>query len=512
MYRTDTGTQTLRAEQAQALVDAIVCGGAYIEIKPGGGKTLIALLLPIVLRSKSPLFVMPAGVLRNKPDEISKMRHHWKVADVPMISYSALSSINGMSRLESQVPDLIIFDESHAIKDEKTSRSRKIRRFLKAHPSTVVVCMTGSPITHGQRDNARHLHWCLRSGTPYPINWTDQQEWARALDVKRGFGEMPLEPGQLSQFSAGSTDLEIIRRDYGAFRHNTPGVIASTKTNTPPCVLDHKILELSPPDTVKKIVDEFLKTGTLPSGEYFPNALDRVRHRDEILCGFFYDWIWPNNEKNLNWIEARQLWRKFVGDVISNRPSLQLDSPLAVWHAVERGKLDDGGFDLLENWRKIKPQYTPVTRTTWISPWLVDFIVEWMNQNETAIVWTEHRAMIDALKKRKMNAFHAADPEFFTNRDTCAASIQSYGTGIDGLQHKFNKLLYLSPPTTATQLEQSLARVYRIGQTKKVDVMILICHNAHRKQWDLTKKLVASSEQFGDVNPITKSMSWSKER
>lgn len=56
------------------------------------------------------------------------------------------------------------------------------------------------------------------------------------------------------------------------------------------------------------------------------------------------------------------------------------------------------------------------------------------------------------------------------------ANLQAASTGIDGLQHKLNNIIYFSLPYSYEAYSQANARLYRHGQDKATNVFILITH------------------------------------
>ena len=64
------GTMTLLPIQAQALCELIASDGLVAPIRVGGGKTLITLLAPFVVRAKRPLLVTRASLLEKTKRDI----------------------------------------------------------------------------------------------------------------------------------------------------------------------------------------------------------------------------------------------------------------------------------------------------------------------------------------------------------------------------------------------------------------------------------------------------------
>ena len=171
MLRTPGGDMTLWPIQAAALREIHDYRGAFLPIGVGRGKALISLLAPVVLESKRPVLFVPAD-LREQTNRkvLPEMRLHWKLRpQLKVIGYSELSLAKNARMLWELRPDLIILDECHSVKNPGAGRTRRMRRFMKEFPETVVVAMSGTVSNRSIKDYWHIVFWALKERlTPLP--------------------------------------------------------------------------------------------------------------------------------------------------------------------------------------------------------------------------------------------------------------------------------------------------------------------------------------------------------
>ena len=186
-------------------------------------------------------------------------------------------------------------------------------------------------------------------------------------------------------------------------------------------------------------------------------------HAKELALGFYYEWIWPNNEKDLIWLQNRGAWNKTVRKILQSRYK-DIDSPLQVKLATKDGKFDHAVEQVLYHWEKVKDNYKPRTRAVWLSKHYIDYCNKWMEDN-IGIVWYEHNSFGKELDRYSKN------PNLDVSR-SLPLSIKKYGKSFN-LQYSWSNNLITSSPSSGLAYEQLLGRTHRQGQKEdQVDAKI----------------------------------------
>ena len=185
LLKTPCGTMGLRPVQALALHDIGVAGGLFGPIRVGGGKTLISLLAPYILESRSPLLLLPAALIDKTQRDLRELSKHWRIPrNIRMLSYEMLGRVQSAGTFAHYPPDLIVADEAHRLKNKKAGVTRRVVRFMKEHPKTHFVAISGTIMSRSIRDFAHIIRWCLPKGAPVPITEGEVEEWGDALDER----------------------------------------------------------------------------------------------------------------------------------------------------------------------------------------------------------------------------------------------------------------------------------------------------------------------------------------
>lgn len=300
------GTQTLRPVQAAALVEMHDQRGLLMPAAVGAGKTAVSLLGFVVLEARRPLLLMPAKLIAKTYKEAHEYRKNWIVPGFIRIeSYEKLGRAQHASMLEDAQPDVIICDEVHRLRNPGAACTRRVGRYLKAHPEVVFVGLSGTVMKRSINDYSHLVAWALRDKSPAPLTFEDRMAWGMALDEKRD-GENRLAPGALIEFCTHEEKLElgraeyedalgIVRRAYRRRVTDTPGIVAT----------DFKLLGTSlrienvrinvPTDTATgaafwRALESIRGKWERPDGEPLMDGFEVWRHLREISLGFFYRW------------------------------------------------------------------------------------------------------------------------------------------------------------------------------------------------------------------------------
>jgi hypothetical protein len=184
-YRTPHGRQTLRPVQALALHDIGKAGGLFGPIRVGGGKTLISFLAPLVLDSRAPMLLLPAALIGKTERDLRALSEHWQIPrNIRMLSYEMLGRVQAANAFSVYPPDLIVADEAHRLKNRRAGVTRRVVRYMREHPKTAFVAISGTILSRSIRDFAHILKWCLPHGAPVPCTDGEVEEWGDALDER----------------------------------------------------------------------------------------------------------------------------------------------------------------------------------------------------------------------------------------------------------------------------------------------------------------------------------------
>ncbi len=514
LLRTPDGQQTLRETQALALHDLGVYKGLFGVIGTGEGKTLTSLLAATVLKAKRPLLVLPAGLLRKTlKKDYPKYAPHWRIQPFLTLSYEMLGRVQGSTKLAEFNPDLIIFDECHRLKDKRAAVTKRVNRFIQAHPDIPIMAFSGTIMKHSLKDFAHIILWCLKDRAPVPVIWTELEEWAAALDEKvNEFSRY--EPGPLLDFCTPEERAEARTNIFDAERKaarkgfqrrliETPGIVATVGLGEhvdAPIHIRAIQYEIS-----KEANEHFLKLRKLmrtPDDWQLMEAVDVWRHAKELALGLFYRW---NPRPPEDWRRARREWGQFVREVLSH--SRTLDSELQVVRACDEGRLDN---EKLEAWRfeKNRPRedgkpFTPVTEAVWFDDSALKTCLKWM-QEGPGIVWTEHqffaRRLAEVSGCRYFGAKGLDDTGLLIDdadpNECVIASIDANREGRN-LQEKWNRNLITSMPEGADTNQQLIARTHRPGLSfDEVIIDILLGCREHDNAF---RRAMAGAEAIKDM-------------
>ncbi len=433
------GRGALRPVQAQALAELYLCGGLLGPISVGAGKTLISYLAPVMTGSKRPLLIVPAKLRGKTIRDFAAYSQDWSSTPPEVVSYELLS--RRPEWLGQFQPDLIVADEAHKLKNPRAACTRRVGRYMSAHPETVFVALSGTLTSRSLADFAHIAEWCLGPSAPVPLERYELESWCQALDEDGQWSDCRRPPGALLELGEGADPREIYRRRLV----ETPGVVASQGKGCQSSILIAP-WDVEVPAVIRDALKNLRKTWELPDGQQIVSAADLWRHAREISLGFWYRWEpAPPDE----WVEIRREWCAFVREVLSRSRTLDTESQVLEKHP-----------DRAVDWLAVRPTYTPQTVPEWITTDVLDAV------DFDGIVWVEHRIVGEYLDRRfpyygELGRGRLGDID--DAKGPICASIAACSEGRN-LQ-RYHRNLLLSVPTTGDRWEQLLGRTHREGQT-----------------------------------------------
>lgn len=465
--RAPGGTWELLTTQAAALREIYDRqGGIFGPIGVGEGKTLILLLAPLLLEAERPLLLVPAA-LRDQTNRyvLPAMREQWQLhPGLLVMGYEELSLAKNSGFLETLQPDLIMADECQNLKSLRSGRTRRVSRYMRDHPDTAFIALSGTVANHSILDYWHLIQWALKPGNaPLPRSWHEVQEWSLALD-ERVREEDRLGPGALQALCEPG---ENVRQGYRRRLTETPGVIATDAGKLGVSLQLIGRSALSVPAEIVRRIRAVGDTWETPDGDVITEAVQIWQITRALVCGFYRRWI---EKPPQEWLESRRAWNHFVQYTLQHNRR-KLDTPLQVWRATEAL----GNCRELERWNLVKDTFEPTKEDVWVSDYLVEDACRWLSEGP-GICWVEYPALGKRIAEASGHPyFGAGDSHIAEASGPVVASIAAHGTG-KNLQ-QWSRNLVLTPPTSGDAWEQLLGRTHRIGQLADTVVAEVSVHH-----------------------------------
>jgi hypothetical protein len=395
------------------------------------------------------------------------------------MSYATLSQPTGTSLLNELVDQysagrvVLVCDEAHRLKRLESARTKRVLRFMRAHPTVAFVALSGTMTSKSLRDFSHLAELCLRERSPVPRDRYHLQRWSECIDVggRPGASDwgyvLPL--AQWADVPLlcmrGAERREGIRQAFQKRLRSSPGVVASRKGSLGCSLNIHRIEDLPVPDEVTRLMRAVADLGEAPGGDLIPDDVAAWRTMRHLSAGFYYRWVWPDGEEDLDWLRARRDWNRFVRHELMDRSDEGYDSPFLIAARINR-EAEGGSRAAIHrawrSWQGQKSKPTPPSVPVWVDPYLIDHAIAWRDsQKRPSILWYESSAVGDALERRGVTVYGAgATPPRTAHH--CAMSIRAHGIG-KNLQ-SWSSQLVIEPPTGGLIWEQMLGRTHRQGQ------------------------------------------------
>lgn len=174
----------LRPVQAECLAELRRAGGLVGFVGVGRGKELVCLFAASVVTAERPVLMCPPGLVSVCLEEAAKFGQAFRIrGDLRILPYSMLSQPHLGDVLERLRPDLLIANEAHCLRNRSSARTKRVLRYLDAHPECRFAALSGTLTNGSLRDYAHILEAALRAGSPVPREGADLSSWAEVVDA-----------------------------------------------------------------------------------------------------------------------------------------------------------------------------------------------------------------------------------------------------------------------------------------------------------------------------------------
>jgi hypothetical protein len=343
----------------------------------------------------------------------------------------------------------------HRLKNPRAAVTRRVHRYIKEHPDTHFVALSGTLTRRTLMDFAHLAEWALGDGAPIPLQWPDLQEWCAALD-EDSLVQGRFAPGALEVFLyPDEFGLTALRRGVQRRITSTPGVVATEESPIDASLLiDDWWPSYQPPESVAEATKRLHDDWETPDDVLLTSAADVWRHARELALGFYYKW---DPRPPDWWLEPRREWSAFVRATLLRSRTLDSEQQVAELHREA---------SIYLKWAEVREHFKPNVVPVWLDTAVMSCVAGWVEQ--PGIVWVEHQAVADKLVEFGVPYYGRMGLNRFGQpiedaEGGIAASIEANKEGRN-LQ-KYNRNLILSPPTTGQAWEQLLGRTHRDGQT-----------------------------------------------
>jgi hypothetical protein len=465
----------LRPAQAIAIAEAYTQGGAFIQAPCGAGKTVTSALIPSLLTlahpepPRRPLLVVPSSLVEKTQRDFCALSKQWRLVPVRVTGYQKISVVSGAALLESEEPDLLIFDEAHRIKDPKASVSKRVHRYIhkrrKAGLSLRVVAMSGTMAKRSIKDFWALMYYCRPDMLPLPRGYQEMVCWASAVDERVQENEA-VDAGALEVFARGDKDDDrkaAVRKGLQRRIFSVPGIITSSESETD-CSLVVKVHAVPAPSVVDEAFQTLREKWETPQGLPLAFAAEVWSHARQLALGFCYALDPPAPQL---WVQKKRAYYAAVREILkTNRRDL--DTPLQVANEISRAGEKHPAWSVWQEWREIEPTFKPNRVVHWLSDHALQWAAKW---GGPGVVWTDLIAFGEVLSsvtgcRYYGESGYSADGEYIEDaspKDLVVASIGANAIGRN-LQNLWHRMLLMSILPTGLVWEQCLSRMHRSGQ------------------------------------------------
>lgn len=422
--------------------------------------------------------------------QVSDLRRHFDMrAHVDVRSYWELSQGTDEDVFPVWVGDtpervLVVFDECHKLKSPTSSRRARVQRAFKKCPGVRYAVASGTIFSTKLQDVAHLAKWALGDNTPFPQHrslhalgdWVNHRgecyprNWEVPAKYIAAFGwtedKAELDGGWADQ----AAKQRAVRRAFANRLKSAPGVVVSQSLSVDCRHTIYRINDLPLPEELTEIRRVASTDLLRPDGESLEiDEMAKSRFMRQTSCGFWYRWVWGEDGPDYDWMDARSEWQRQLRVERKDNADEGYDSEMLITRAVKeriearghaRGDLERAWVEWEEQ-RALRPQ-PPPKEEIWESDFLIQDVVARAEALGDCVIWYRSGAVARALQAAGVEVLFAGDPLPDEVR-TIAASIDSHGTGLNGLQ-KWETQIIVETPSGGETWEQLLGRLLRTGQ------------------------------------------------
>lgn len=482
----------LRPWQGQLLHEAVKVGGLLGQLPVGQGKTLPLELLPVAMKAKRAVLIIPANLTEKTFADRRAFVGTWRTASPPprIITREALALETNSGLLDELKPDLILIDEADELANWKSSAVARIDRYVIAKRkaggfgAVRVVALTGTLTRNSILGYWHLLRWCLGDMAPVPASRAEAETWAAVIDnatPRSGFRPLP---GPL-----GAT-LDEARAWYLDRLEHTPGVMLVDEDSAAGIPLSVGFKLAPPCPKIDAAFETLLTEWQSPSGEPVSDALSMLRIGGQTGCGLFTYYKPPPPPE---WSAARSEFAAFVRKRIAEtRHALKpLDTdaqviranPDARYLCKERKRY----VYPVREWLAVRKQFDPLkaSRVKWLSDATLKRVAKWIASHQkhgrVCVVWSGSVEFGQRLARVAGVPYYGREgKELTSGRDLHAADprksmVCSWHANKRGFNlQAWNDHAIVYPPQSAKYLEQIFGRPHRAGQSEAVRFTVFL--------------------------------------
>lgn len=548
----------LQRVQVEALQFFIETGGLFAPIQVGGGKTLISLRCVGIAAEQGveriALFVPPQVYSQLVNHDINWCRQRVSLGTTfylmggksPkrrlelaggrrgcwIVPYSLLSTEDSFELLERIRPQLMIFDEAHALKNRDAARTKRIRTYWRRYRPRCV-CLSGTMTSKSLNDYAHLLMMSLGDGAPVPLEANMVQEWAAVLDSEQAQTETwhkpktnagPLRPLiNWSNHHFKETKLEFDVRGFRqAFQNRlltTPGVVSSPADALGTSLIIENIeadpMASSGGARLRELQKQLDELWVSPSGDETDHAMHVWKCHNELTAGIYNALVWPDAgqvaerhkisvdqatdllERSKSFHIAQNDYHKVLRHWFTTHPHKPgLDTPMLVGASMSKHGARDVGNLLYSAWKRKEDlefdnRLTRDSIPMRVCDYKIQQAVKWAAEQKRGIIWYWHQeagewlsellpeALFFPAGKQSDRALTSPEAGSQLGNRILICSLPAHGTG-KNLQYMQNQL-FMQLAINETTMEQGIGRTHRKGQKADEVVVSTMISNTHDK-------------------------------
>lgn len=472
----------LRPVQQQALRTLAENGGLLGGIGVGHGKSFIALLAGMVAHADVSIVLVAPATVPIMQDLLKVCTERYFLPTTHILSWGALSQTDSGDLLEKLVAGhgriCVVADEAHCARNASAARTKRLMRFLNAHPDATFVAMSGTLTSRRLRDFAHLAHRALGASAPVPRG-QELEAWDTVLanDYRSPADVASVKPlwqwaevTKNKPFPKAGTVLpdEVVAYLADAFGERLqtcPGVVLTQDLSCGASLYINQMQTTGENPVFRKLwvmAEEIAKTYKDPEGTLLCDDAEIARTAKRLSLGYYYKWEWPSGSVNHEYLDIRQNWGRVCRKALQGNAAFDTEFGLAKFINTYPNGVPPEWLEAWTDWVAVrKGPNLPETVAYWISDEPLQTLVD-LAQRESAILWYDEEAVADKLEALGMPVVRAGQVLHERSAVPLALSVRAHGTGLN-LQ-AWSKNVFACVPGGGTQWEQVLGRTHRAGQ------------------------------------------------